>query len=180
MTVKLLLEESRSLCVLFLVLAFSINLNLPSTNNRVMHAAGVQQLLEQGRSITRDIADGEVHSFSFDVKVGEFLHVFVRQLGVNVAVRLIAPEGTRVIEADIPRSTEEPEWLVSVARVAGRYSVEVRTVDRGAVAGKYEIKLDELRQQTANDDSLLAAQTAFSDGSRMFNEKNYKGAIQKY
>lgn len=117
--------------------------------------------LERDKPIVRNIGEGQTHTYRLKVAAGEFFHVVVRQRGVNVAVALYSPDGGKLFEADSPLSTQEAEWLTHVAAAAGEYRVEVRAVVKGAAAGEYEIKLEERRQATAEDDKRVTAETAF-------------------
>ena len=178
---KCLLEER--VCLLFLAVSLSVTISfvrdVKAGAVQVSDGSG-QQLLEQGKPFVREIAEGEIHSYRVDLKVGEFLHVVIRQLGVNVAATLITPDGSKLLEADVPRSTQETEWITHVATLTGKYRIEVRTVDIGAPAGRYEIKIEEQRGPAAGDETRLSAQKAFTDGTRLFGEKNYRAAIEKY
>src|SRR5437867_3801835 len=102
-----------------------------------------QQQLKLGKPVEREIAEGEKHSYRVPLAAGEFIHVFIYQRGVNVAATLIAPDGKKLLEADAPRSTQEAEWITHVAAAAGEYTIEVRTVGKGAPPGGYEIKIEE-------------------------------------
>lgn len=181
MTAKRLLEERQRIGLLFLGVAFYLAINIASSDKaRALQTEASGPLLEQGSPINREAGDGQTHSFRVDMKAGEFLHVFIRQLGVNVGATLIAPDGTKVLEADVPRSTQEPEWITHVAGPAGKYLIQVRTMDKGAPKGRYEISIDEKRQRAADDETRLAAQRSFADGTQLFNEKNYRGSVEKY
>lgn len=142
--------------------------------------ASARQLLEPGQSVEREIGEGETHSFGIYLKAGEFLHVVIRQLGVNVAATFIAPDGSKLVEVGIPRSTQEPEWITYVSATTGEYRVEARAVDQGATAGRYAIKIEERRALTTGDEARLSAQKAFGDGARLFSEKDYKGSVEKF
>ncbi|MCM3872015.1 MAG: hypothetical protein ND895_15125, partial [Pyrinomonadaceae bacterium] len=178
---KSLLEDR--VCLLFLSVCLSVTISF----SRDVKPGAVQasdgngqQLLEQGEPLVREVAEGEIHSYRVDLKVGEFLHVVIRQLGVNVAATLIAPDGQKLLEADTPRSTQEAEWLTCVAERSGTYSIEVRTVDKGAPRGRFEIKIEEQRKSTASDEARVSAQKASTEATRLFGEKNYSSAIGKY
>ena len=94
-----------------LALTISIAMGGDKAATTQASAANGQQLLEQGTPLERRIAEGEIHSFHVNLNTGDFLHITVCQLGVNVAATLIAPDGTKLLEADIPRSMQEAEWL---------------------------------------------------------------------
>src|SRR6476646_9646637 len=72
--------------LLRLTVALSLTINTAGNISVALRASTnvTQQPLEQGRSVAREIAEGEVHSYRMNVKTGEFIHVVVRKLGVNV------------------------------------------------------------------------------------------------
>ncbi|MCM3904229.1 MAG: hypothetical protein ND866_21205, partial [Pyrinomonadaceae bacterium] len=93
------------LCLLFLSVCLSVTISFARDvkPGAVQASDGSgQQLLEQGKPLVREIAEGELHSYRVDLRAGEFLHVVIRQLGVNVAATLIAPDGKKLLEADTP------------------------------------------------------------------------------
>ena len=167
--------------VLTLTIALSITICVASTNKAVaLQSSTAAPLLEQDRPVERNIVEGETHSYGLTLKAGEFVHVVIRRLGVNVAATLLAPDGKRLVEADSPLSTQEAEWITYFASAAGPYRVDVRTVDKGAPAGRYEIKIEEQRTKTAGDETRLSAQALFCAATQLFREKNYRGAVDKY
>ena len=139
-----------------------------------------QQHLEQGRSVKREIAEGEVHSYRLDLKAGEFVHVVVRRLGVNVAAAFLGPDGQQVLEANFQQNTQEVEWITYLSPRTAEYHVEVRTVDKVVSAGSYEIEIEEQRTSTAGDELRLSAQNLFNGATRQLREKNYRNALESY
>ncbi len=139
-----------------------------------------RRALEPGKPVERTIAPGETQSYSMTLAQGEFVHVFIHQRSVNVAAKLLAPDGSTRLDADSPLSTQESDWITHVAAVPGTYGIDVRAVDKRAPPGRYEIKIEERRKSVAGDDIRLSAQRAFADGMRAIGEKNLRGAIDKY
>ena len=168
------------------VLPLTIALSIPICVIGADHAVAdqtssvVSQKLEQGKPVTRNIAEGETHSYGLTLKAGEFVHVIIRQLGINVSTTLLAPDGKKLVEADSPLSTQEPEWITYLASSAGDYRVDVRTVDKGVPAGQYEIEIDEQRTRKDGDENRVSAEIAFNEATQLFREKNYRNAIVKY
>ena len=174
-------EHNKRLAFMTLTIALSITICVASTNKAVaLQSSSAAPLLEQDRPVERNIVEGETHSYGLTLKAGEFVHVVIRRLGVNVAATLLAPDGKRLVEADSPLSTQEAEWITYFASAAGPYRVDVRTVDKGAPAGRYEIKIEEQRTKTAGDETRLSAQALFCAATQLFREKNYRGAVDKY
>lgn len=112
--------------------------------------------LEPGKPIERELAGGESHVYQFTLAAGQYAHVDVDQRHINVAVSAFAPDGNKIVEADgFP--VGDVEAVAFVADAAGVYRFEVRSPDRTAPGGRYEIKLRELRVATEQDKNLVAA-----------------------
>src|SRR3954462_8858665 len=58
--------------------------------------------LEPGRPLTRDLAGGGTQAFLVGVKAGQYVRVAADQRGIDVALRLLAPDGRLLIEVDSP------------------------------------------------------------------------------
>ena len=84
-----------------------------------------RRALVPGTLVARVIADGEMHALSLRLDAGEIVHVFICQQGVNVAATLVGPDGTTLLDADSPNSTQEAEWITHLAATSGEYLVEV-------------------------------------------------------
>jgi len=123
------------------------------------NAAGLVQnendvrVLELGKPIKREIKDGESHSYHITLTAGQFLGVAVEQHGVDVALALYAPDGKKLIDADLdsPSKTQGLESLSWVAESSGIHQLEVRSLRNDAPAGRYEARVAELRASTARD-----------------------------
>ncbi len=119
------------------------------------------QLLEQGKPIERELKGGEVQNFVFRAEAGQFVNIVVDQRGIDVVVTLFAPDGKKVAEVDSPNGAKGPEPVSFIAKTTGDFRVEVRSLEKTAPAGRYEIKLTELRaaneQDKTNDLALRLA-----------------------
>jgi hypothetical protein len=67
-----------------------------------------------------------------------------------VLVALFASDGKKLSEVDSPNGTEGPETLSAIAEVSGAYRIEVRSLDKAAQSGRYEIKIAELKYEAAH------------------------------
>jgi CHAT domain-containing protein/Tfp pilus assembly protein PilF len=101
--------------------------------------------------IERKLEGAERHDYQVTLVKDQFVHILVEQRGVDVIVRLYAPGGKQLVEVDSPNGTQGPETVFAIAEEAGRYRIEVVKQDKGAAAGSYEIRLEELRAATAED-----------------------------
>src|SRR3954466_2680 len=50
-------------------------------------------VLERGKTIVRQLFDGQSHEYSFDLQAGQYARVLVDQGTINVSVTLFAPNG---------------------------------------------------------------------------------------
>ncbi len=110
-----------------------------------------------GLPLVREMAAGEAHAYDVQAAdAGPPLLVTVEQLGIDVTVAAIDPDGRQVALVDSPLDRQGVESLLLAPRVAGRYRIEVRAREPGAPPrGRYRIRLEEM--------AALAAGTAAGD-----------------
>jgi WD40 repeat protein/uncharacterized caspase-like protein len=144
---------------------------------------GDQWKLELGKAVSRDIAEGQVHSFQIPVNRGEFIYVAVDELGIKLQTALLDPDDKKLLEADAAGSAEERVSLSQIAASSGVYRIEVRASDKRAVQGRYQITLEEQRSQVPQDEKRIAAQRAFAEGAKLFGQvtaQSYLGAVLRF
>jgi len=111
--------------------------------------------LKLGEPIERTIATGQTHSFGISLERNQYLKLVVDQRGVDVLVRVFAPDGKSLGEFDSPNGDTGPENVSVMARDSGVYRIDVVPfeAEKGAnpVAGKYEIKILEVRPATKQE-----------------------------
>ncbi|MDT5293661.1 MAG: erythromycin esterase [Acidobacteriota bacterium] len=115
------------------------------------------QKLEINRPVERELKAEEVHAYEVTLEGGQFFRATVEQRGIDVVVRLFAPDGTKLAEVDSPNGREGPEPVALEAKAAGTYRVEVSSLEKGAPAGRYEIKIDEVLSAEAYASRRAAA-----------------------
>ena len=65
------------------------------------------QELQVGSPLRKSIAPGETHHYSVSAQVDQRIHVSVEQRGIDVVVRLFAPDGKKVAEIDGPTALSQ-------------------------------------------------------------------------
>ncbi|HVI72519.1 MAG TPA: hypothetical protein VM656_13670, partial [Pyrinomonadaceae bacterium] len=90
-----------------------------------------------------------------------YSHIVVEQRGIDVVVALFAPDGKKISEADSEHLIEGSETVSAIAEAPGAYLIEVRSPEKTARKGRYEIKVEELRAATAEDKYRVAGGAAF-------------------
>ena len=180
------------LCLLFLVGtmpgAHPCALAQPLQNSGVsagpQQEGGEPQWLEAGRPIVREMAGGQSHAYRLTISSGQYARVVIDQKGIDVAVKLIAPDGKLITEVDNPNGSQGPETVHITAEATGVYRLVVSSFTKFARPGRYEAKLVELRPATQQDRDRLAARRAFDEAERLIRQAStrdaLKAAITKY
>lgn len=140
-------------------------------------------VLEFDKLIERKLAGDEAHSYSIALTAGQYIYLVVYQRGIDVVVTLFGPDGKKVTEVDSPNYWQGPEPLSVVAETNGSYLLEVRSLEKTAIAGHYDVKIFELRTATEKDKNRANAERAFNQGQMMEAEgsvQSLQGAIMKY
>ena len=143
--------------------------------------------LKVNEPIERQINGGQSHSYKIIAAAHQYLHVVVRQRGVDVVVTISTADGKKLTEVDNPNGAFGPESLSVVTDTTGEYRIEVHPFKADAAAGAYEINLQELRASTEGDKiriaKLAAAAEARSVASPLRNKEGaeaLKSAIEAY
>ena len=140
------MTRAKGSSLLFLVIAsFSFG--------AAVHAQSAPTSLRPGQPIERTIAQGETHAFGVRLEQNQFLQVVVDQRGIDVVVRVFAPDGKRLGEFDSPNGANGPEGVSLVAHDTGLYRIEVAPLgqDQRTASGRYEIRILDLRQATKEE-----------------------------
>jgi CHAT domain-containing protein/Tfp pilus assembly protein PilF len=169
---------------------YTLNAKLAATLLLVAFTlSGAQTQSDPARTLTtaetvdREIRAGETHRYKINLKADEFLNVVLDQHGIDAQLTLVGPDGQKLVEADSPNGAEGPEPLFWIAGTTGDYQLEVRPRKKGASAGRYELKLREVRSVTEVDRKRVAAQQAFLEAARIRSPQTAEARqkqLQKY
>jgi hypothetical protein len=115
--------------------------------------------LEPGIPMERSIAAGQAHTYTVNLKQDQFLQLVVKQLGIDVGIRVSYPDSEQLGDFDNASGTSGTEIVSLVAEFPGQYRFNVFPLDVFAnpPPGQYEIKIEDLRQAT--DEELKAGRT---------------------
>ncbi len=147
------------------------------------HAQDAPAKLAAGEAVTRELKGGDVHSFQLDTSAGQFLQLVVNQIGIDVVVLLYGPDGAKLAEVDSPNGTTGPEPVFVIAKAGGEHRVEVRSLEKTAPAGRYEVRLVELRAATPLDEKRIAAERLFAEATMFYSQgtaEGFRQAVAKY
>jgi CHAT domain-containing protein/tetratricopeptide (TPR) repeat protein len=138
--------------------------------------------LEPGKHVERELSVGQSHFYKITMISGQYSHIVVEQRGIDVAVALFTPDGKKIIEMDSEQTTVGAETVSAIAEVAGAYRIEVRSAGKTAQIGRYEVKIEELREATAEDKYRVAAESVFREAERLKDGtlEDRRKSIEKY
>jgi hypothetical protein len=92
---------------------------------------------------------GQMHRFTVSLEKEEFAQIIVDQRGVDVVVRVTAPDGRNLGEFDSPNGSNGPENVTVVALIAGSYSVAVSPLNPDLEAsGSFDVRMVARRPAT--------------------------------
>jgi CHAT domain-containing protein/Tfp pilus assembly protein PilF len=123
--------------------------------------------LELGKPIERELSGGTSHFYKVTMTSGQFLRIVVKQQGIDVIVALSTPDGKKIVEEDAERASEGSEIVSAVSELAGAHLIQVRSSEKTAKSGRYEIKVEELRTATAEDKYLVAGEAIFREAEEL-------------
>ncbi len=154
----------------------------PASKGGAAPSAQESVSLELGKPVERELSGGGSHSYKITINSGQYLHVMVAQRGIDVTVALFTPDGKKISEADSEHLIEGSETLSAIAEATGAYTIEMRSVEKTAKIGRYEIKIEEQRDATAEDKYRVAGELIFREAEQLQNGtlEAKRKSIEKY
>jgi CHAT domain-containing protein/Tfp pilus assembly protein PilF len=135
------------------------------------------QALETGKTIKRELAGGQHHSYQIGLSAGQFLKATIEQQGIDVVVQVSGPDGKQMMEFDSESRSQGEEQVSLVAEMTGDYRLTVRPKQNGAAASPYQIRIDELRAATEQDRALQEARRLYDEARRLMRAAKYNEAL---
>ena len=105
------------------------------------------------------IGAGETHGFDFELASGEFLHLEIRQLGVDIVARWLDHRGEEVVRVDSTTGVHGSETVLAIASEPGVQRLEV--VAPASAAGEYVLTVVDRRPAGRRERRLVAADHRF-------------------
>jgi CHAT domain-containing protein len=152
----------------------------PQGGSHEMNVEAEPVRLEVGQPVLRDLPGGGSHSYLVGLTSGQYVRVAADQRGIDVILRLFAPDGTLIREVDSPNGSQGPEKASEVARMTGDYRITVASEDAKAKPAAYEIRIEGLRPATEEDRILVQAEGTFHEGETLRRQKDWPNAKDRY
>jgi CHAT domain-containing protein/Tfp pilus assembly protein PilF len=135
------------------------------------------RLLEPGKPIERELAGGQSHSYQLPLTADQYLLVVIDQRGINVVVQLLGPDDKPIMEFDSEIRDYGAQPVSQVADVSGTYRLNLRAKQAKTTAGRYEIRVVELRAATERDRALQEGRQLHAEGVRLDRAAKYDEAL---
>jgi CHAT domain-containing protein len=108
---------------------------------------------------------GESHSYLIKLDAGQFLHATIMQVHGDLTAMLFGPDGQQVGQFD--GRWRGPEPVCFVAEVSGNYRLAIRPFYQNAARESYQVRIDELRAPTPQDQIRVTALKASTEGKQL-------------
>src|SRR6266508_3877052 len=154
----------------------------PASEHGAAQSAQESVSLEPGKPVERELSGGQSHFYKITMISGQYSHIVVEQRGIDVAVALFTPDGKKISEVDSEHLIEGSETVSVIAGASGAYLIGVRSPEKTAKAGRYEIKVEELRAATAEDKYRVAGEVIFREAERLKDGtlEDRRKSVEKY
>jgi len=129
------------------------------------------QVLAPERVIEREIGSGEEHGYLVATTSGLALRAAVEQKGIDLELRIEAPDGRELIVVDSPNGTRGAEVLAFRPETSGDHRLVVMARRRGTVTGSYRLELRELPQRSPREESIVAAEMAATRAAALYRKR---------
>lgn len=126
--------------------------------------------LEPGVSIERELAGGDEHHYRIALKTGQHAVFQIVKQGANVTLTLKGPSGESLFTANLEALEQGVETLSLIAKNDGPHTLVVEPDFKKASLGRYQVKVDELREASEQDQRRFTAQQAFVEATQLFNK----------
>lgn len=148
------------------------------------------QLPASGQSVTalvvnqpqeRNLSGQSEHHYRITAIKDQFFRLKIEQRGINVKVKIVAPDGRTLLEMDATEAGEN-ETAVWIAATDGDHKVTVSSEEKSA-RGDYRIELTDLRAVTDQDRLRFDAQTEFLAAENLAEEnkaESNRQSLDKY
>jgi CHAT domain-containing protein/Tfp pilus assembly protein PilF len=134
--------------------------------------------LSPGLSLEREIQGGTTASFELKLAAGTFLLLEISQRSLSLSSSLLSASGEPVASGE---GIDGPGYqlLAGIAKDAGVYRLDVTARGQPEAAGKYGLKVRELRPWTAGDETRVKAARDLAEGRLLLYVQRSPAAITR-
>ncbi len=133
--------------------------------------------LELDNPIEGELAGDRSDTYRLALAAEHYVSLVIDQRGVDVIAQLSDPGGKPLMEFDSESRLEGRESVSLVAETAGVYTLIVRAKQKNAAAGRYEIRVVELRVATESDRISHEARKLYQESLRLLRAGKFDEAL---
>jgi CHAT domain-containing protein len=155
----------------------------PAILAALAHTSQDKIALSPGATIEHEIAGGELHTYSIALAAGDFLRLVVKEQRIALTLSIKDPQGKTVLEGRSAIGSPDQKVLSIVSSLAGDYQLKLLPLRKDATRGRYELRIEELRPATRQDEAGFLGEQAFAEGRRLFSQRaaeSLRSAVKKY
>ncbi len=134
--------------------------------------------LEQEHPVKRELSGAQRHNYRLRLSANQFMKAIIEQRGIDVVAQISGPDGAQILEFDSERRPHGQEHVSLVTEAEGDYRLVVQPKQKGAAAGSYEIRIEELRAATDNDRALHEAYKLCYESFRLYGAGKYDESLK--
>jgi len=136
------------------------------------------RFLIPNKEIKTELKVGEKHSYRLILKKGDYFHVEVEQIGIDVALLIINSEGKVILERDRPNGLNGQESLSFISLKNEGLQFHVASSPQAAVSGEYIIRSSRPRAPTIKDKQRAEAEKLFQNALGLAQERKTESDMQ--
>ncbi len=130
--------------------------------------------LQTGKTIERQLSDGEWHEHRLALQAGQYARITVQQHTIGVALSIFAPGGKEIFRADggTIGDTKSAEFICDIS---GDYRVRLAPSEPHAPSGRYAITLQNVEPATEMHRERAAGSREYTSGMIAFRRGTVDG-----
>lgn len=155
---------------------------LPATDPIKPDPNAITRRLERGINVEGDLTRGGTREYFVNLQADEFARIIVEQRGIDIVLKVFSADNTLLARTNDVEEPAGSEQVVVLAEVSGVYRVEIHGAEESE-AGRYVVRLAELRAATPQDRQFIAAGRTLLEANRLLSEKTAESrrlAIKKF
>jgi len=125
-----------------------------------------ESILEPGKPVTSQVAGGESHRYRLVLLKGEHARVVLKQMGLDLTLRLSDTDGNLVATIDSDNSPDGTEFVSITTEGGGKYLLEAFPSAPKAGRSSYSIEVSDVRAATAAEKDEYAALCKYYEALR--------------
>src|SRR5258706_7864351 len=154
------------------------NANLPSPPAAARNS---YQPLERGKWFEGEISPGQVNCYRIQASAGQYFSIEVEHWGPDLAGAIFDPTGQVIMDFSCNRDDVTARSVITNA--GGEYTLTLHPIGDSLAAGRYEVRLREIRPKEETDKKRTIVEKALADGEQLrrdLKKESNQQALEKY